>query len=121
MTFDEIADDHLAATRGRLTVLELRPNCEACDRDLPPGSAGRPDLLLRVHVLRRLRRDPAAERVPELRRRVRAAPGPAGDRAPAGRVAGARSAVDERRRMRWARAEVAAFAAAARDIPPAER
>ena len=27
----------------------------------------------------------------------------------------------ERRRMRWDRAEVAAFAAAARDVPPAER
>jgi hypothetical protein len=27
----------------------------------------------------------------------------------------------ERRRMRWDRAEVAAFAAAAREIPPAER
>src|SRR5262245_12946889 len=40
----------------------------------------RADLLLRVHVLRGLRRERAAQRLPELRRRLRAAADPAGDR-----------------------------------------
>ena len=38
-------------------MLELRPNCERCDRDLPPGRR-RAHLQLRVHVLRRVRRRP---------------------------------------------------------------
>ena len=38
-------------------MLSLRPNCECCDKDLPPACARGADLHLRVHVLRRLRRD----------------------------------------------------------------
>jgi hypothetical protein len=56
---------------------------------------GRTDLHLRVHVLRRVRRAAARRRVPELRRRVRAAAGPAaGDVGQAPRLdrAGARAA-----------------------------
>ena len=33
-------------------MLALRPNCECCDKDLPPDAARCPDLLLRMHVLR---------------------------------------------------------------------
>ena len=40
------------------------------------GVARRPDLHVRVHVLRGVRRGPARGRVPELRRRLRAAPAP---------------------------------------------
>ena len=29
---------HLARLIAEVTVLELRPNCECCDRDLPPDS-----------------------------------------------------------------------------------
>ena len=46
-------------------MLELRPNCECCDKDLPPDARGRHDLHLRMHLLRRLRG-----------RRVSAAPAP---------------------------------------------
>ena len=37
-------------------MLELRPNCECCDRDLPPESPDAHDLHLRVHLVPRLRR-----------------------------------------------------------------
>ena len=64
---------------GRRDVaLELRPNCEYCDKDLPPDSPDGADLLLRVHLLRRLRRWAAPERLPQLRRRLRAAADQAG-------------------------------------------
>ena len=59
-------------------ALELRPNCECCDRDLPPSFAGA-HLFIRVHLLRRLRRDDAAERLPELRGRICPAADSAGD------------------------------------------
>ncbi len=36
-------------------MLELRPNCECCDKDLPPASPDAHDLHLRMHLLRRLR------------------------------------------------------------------
>ena len=42
------------------------PNCELCDVDLPPARRTR-GLQLRMHVLRRVRRDRAAQRVPQLR------------------------------------------------------
>ena len=58
-------------------MLELRPNCELCDRDLPPELAGRADLHVRVHVLRGLRRERPARRVPQLRRQLRGPSRPA--------------------------------------------
>ena len=33
-------------------MLELRPNCECCNRDLPPRKLRRAHLQLRVHLLR---------------------------------------------------------------------
>ena len=32
--------------KGSREMLELRPNCECCDRDLPPELGGRADLLV---------------------------------------------------------------------------
>jgi uncharacterized protein len=102
-------------------MLELRPNCEACDRDLPPESADARicsyectfcadcvDTLLHDvcpncgggFVPRPIR--PATERRPGLSR---------AHQPPSA----------ERRHLRWDRDDIAAFAAAARDIPPAER
>ena len=69
-------------------ALELRPNCEYCDKDLPPGVDRGADLHLRVHLLRRLRRARASERLPQLRRRLRAAADPAGDGVAARPLAG---------------------------------
>jgi hypothetical protein len=60
--------DHGAATPAELRILRQGSATE-CD-----GSA---HLLVRVHVLRGLRRGQAAQCLPELRRRIRAAPDPA--------------------------------------------
>ena len=54
-------------------ALQLRPNCEYCDKDLPPNAVGRADLFLRMHVLLGLRGQQAAQCLPELRRRLCAA------------------------------------------------
>ncbi len=73
-------------------MLELRPNCEACDRDLPPDS---PDARICTYectfcadCVATLVHDPAST---------------------------------ERRHLRWEREEVARFAAELRDVPPAAR
>jgi hypothetical protein len=56
-------------------ALELRPNCEWCDRDLPPAST-----LARICSFECTFCadcvDEAAQCLPELRRRLRAAPDP---------------------------------------------
>ena len=60
-----------AATPAELRILRQGPAA---------GRNGRADLQLRVHVLRGLRRDQAAQCLPELRRRFRAAADPARER-----------------------------------------
>ena len=45
-------------------MLELRPNCECCDRDLPPDSRDAMICTLRMHVLRALRRRGARGKCP---------------------------------------------------------
>ena len=45
-------------------MLELRPNCECCDKDLPARFGRGADVLLRVHVLQRLRRSGLGGRCP---------------------------------------------------------
>ena len=69
--------DHGAATPAELRILRQGPAAER---------GGRADLFLRMHVLRGLRRQQAAQCLPELRRRLCAAADPARDRAAAGRV-----------------------------------
>ena len=59
-------------------MLELRPNCECCDRDLPPDERAGADLHLRVHVLRALRRGRLRRPLSELRRQLRAPADPPG-------------------------------------------
>ena len=60
-------------------MLELRPNCECCDKDLPPEAPRRDDLHLRMHVLRRLRRERAsAAPAPIAAANFRARPDPPG-------------------------------------------
>ena len=62
-------------------MLQLRPGCECCDRDLPARLAGCDDLLVRVHVLSGVRDDGAPGQVSELRRRARGAPASPGRQA----------------------------------------
>ena len=59
-------------------MLALRPNCECCDRDLPPDSRGRDDLHLRMHLLRGLRRGCLRRHLPQLHRRTGAPADPSG-------------------------------------------
>ena len=102
-------------------MLELRPNCEACDRDLPPGSAQAricsyectfcSDCV--ATLLQNVCPNCGGGFVP---RPIR----PVTERRPGVSLTHDPPST-ERRRMRWSRAEVAAFAAAARDVPPAER
>src|SRR5262249_12712715 len=61
-----------AHARAETELRALRPRP-------PAGLDGRADLLVRVHVLRDVRRGGAPRRVPELRRRIPAAAGPAGE------------------------------------------
>ena len=102
-------------------ALELRPNCEYCDKDLPPGSARGAHLHLRVHVLRRLRRERARRRLPQLRRRLRGTADPAGDGVASWPLARKRPASAKRVHLSYSREDVAAHSARIRDIPPAER
>lgn len=55
-------------------MLELRPNCECCDKDLPPDSPEAFYLFVRVHLLPGLHDDATERTLPELRRRTGAAP-----------------------------------------------
>jgi hypothetical protein len=57
-------------------MLELRPSCECCDRDLPPDSPDARICTYECTFLRRVRRGTAPRGVPELRRRVREAADP---------------------------------------------
>ena len=59
-------------------MLELRPNCECCDKDLPPDLLEACICSYRMHILPRLRRGRARRAMPQLRRRVGAPAGPAG-------------------------------------------
>ena len=80
-------EGHRPRASVQRSMLELRPNCELCDKDLPPERRGRADLLVRVHVLQRVRRHSAPRRLPELRRRLPAASDPAASaRGATGRV-----------------------------------
>ncbi len=49
-------------------MLELRPNCECCDKDLPPDSPEGVYLLVRVYFLPGLHDGAAARSLPKLRR-----------------------------------------------------
>ena len=82
------ARHHGAATSAELRILRQGP---AAERD------GRADLFLRMHVLRGLRGEQAAQCLPELRRRLCAAADPARDGAAAGRVRHQAAAVGQAR------------------------
>ena len=79
---------------GRHPMLELQAQLRVLRQGPGPRSAGCPDLHLRMHLLRRLRRRPPARRpLSQLRRRACAASGaPAGH---AGQVSGLDQARDE--------------------------
>ena len=102
-------------------MLELRPTCEHCNIALPPDSTEARICSYECTF--------CADCVATLLQNV--CPNCGGGFVPrpirpvTARRPGVSLAHDppstERRRMRWDRAEVAAFAAAARDVPPAER
>jgi uncharacterized protein len=72
----------VAAPRGRHllrdnAMLELRPNCECCDRDLPPDSHDARICSFECTLLHRLRGQNAPRYLPQLRGRAGDAPYPA--------------------------------------------
>ena len=85
-------------------MLELRPNCELCDRDLPPTAPDARICPYECTFCAACVDDVAGERVPELRRQLPAAADPPG----------ARLARDDRARQRPARRPPAAHALHAR-------
>jgi hypothetical protein len=58
-------------------MLELRPNCECCDRDLKPDARDAMICTFECTFCSACARDVLHGHVPELRRRARAAPGAA--------------------------------------------
>ena len=59
-------------------MLQLRPNCECCNVDLPPESTEARICTFECTLLFELRRESPGRKVPELRRRVGAAAEEAG-------------------------------------------
>jgi uncharacterized protein len=102
-------------------VLELRPNCEACDRDLPPDS---PDARICTYECTF-----CADCVATLLHDVCPNCGGGFERRPVRPVTERRPGTSlahdppstERRHLRWDREEVMRFAAAVRGVPPAAR
>ena len=104
-------------------MLELRPNCEWCDKDLPPDA---PDAMICTYectycadcvrdVLRGVCATCGGRPVPRPirpRRSYRAGVGTGLENTPAS---------TERRHSRWTPEEVADLARRLKDIPPAER
>jgi len=84
---------------------------------VPVSAATRlmPNLFLRVHVLRRVRRGGAVQCLPELRR-VCAASDPAGRRAATGSLHWKTTGGGKRVHLKWSREEIAEFARRVRDI-----
>ena len=102
-------------------MLQLRPNCEYCDKDLPPGATDArictyectfcADCVERV--LQNLCRNCGSGFAPRPIRPVREwRPGLSLAKRPASTA---------RVHLEWDRAELAAFIASVRDIPPEER
>ena len=100
-------------------ALELRPNCEYCDKDLPPDAADARICTYECTFCADCVDDRAVQCLPELRWRVRAAalsgPRPSGAR---GLCLAKRPASTKRVHLSYDREEVARFAKMVRDIPP---
>jgi hypothetical protein len=102
-------------------VLELRPNCEYCDKDLPPDAADARICTYECtfcaacvdNVLHNVCPNCGGGFVP---RPIR----PRTERRP-GTGLGKQPASTRRRQLNYDRAEIAEFVARVRDIPPAER
>ena len=103
------------------TMLELRPNCELCDRRPATRLGRRPHLLVRVHVLRRCVEDVLHDVCPNCGggfqpRPIRPAKA---HRKGTGLVNDPPEA--RRRHTRYTREEIESFGATLRDVPPTER
>ena len=70
-------------------MLLLKPNCECCDRDLPPEATDARMCTFEMYLLRRLRRTALRQCLPELRRQ------PGGPSDPAGQAPGEEPGLDQ--------------------------
>ena len=78
-------------------ALQLRPNCEYCDKDLPPHATEARICSYECTFCADCVENKLAQCLPELRRRFRAAADPAGERVAAGIVGREAAAVGQTR------------------------
>jgi hypothetical protein len=106
-------------------MLELRPNCELCDVDLPPDALNVRICSYECTYCAACADDRAQERLPDLRRRPRAPADPAPRQAyhhpHISLGLGFHAAGDSRKHSRWSRDEIAAMTARLKDVPPEKR
>ena len=102
-------------------ALELRPNCEYCDKDLPPDAAEARICTFECTLLRRLRRAILEQCLPQLRRRLRAPADQAGAGVAPGLSLAKRPASTRRVGLSYSREDIAAFVAKIMAIPPEKR
>ena len=103
-------------------MLELRPTCENCNKALPPNSAEARICSYECTFCVTCVETVLDERLPELRRRLRAAADQAGDRT--GRATTSSARIPRARRLKHRpvdRRRARAFAAAIKRIPPRDR
>jgi hypothetical protein len=102
-------------------MLQLRPNCEACDRDLPPDAAEARICTFECTFCADCVENLLHNVCPNCgggfeKRPIR----PKTERRP-GVCLGKRPASTERVHLKYDRADIAAFSARVKDIPPADR
>jgi uncharacterized protein len=102
-------------------MLQLRPNCEACDKDLPPDAAEARictyDCTFCANCVENLLHNVCPNCGGGFEKRpIR----PKTERRP-GACLGKRPASTQRVHLKYDRADIAAFSARVKDIPPAQR
>ena len=102
-------------------ALQLRPNCEYCDKDLPPDATEARICSYECTFCADCVETKLEKCPPELRRRVCAAADPAGAGVAARRVGPKHPPSDKRVRLKYSVEDVVAHSARIKDVPPQER
>ena len=102
-------------------ALELRPNCEYCDKDLPPASTEARICTYECTFCADCVEHELHDVCPNCGGGFAARPHPARDGVAPGPLAAERPASLERVHLSYSREDIAALSARLRDVPPAER